>query len=215
MKNLEYISATIDGEANDPSSAVDALLNDEQARGAWQRFHLARDVMQSDYTPALPANFADRVRDEIACEAPLTNVVSIQSALSQPAPAETPVRAENHMGFWKPFAGLAVAASLIGGAILTSQQGSETSAPRQRSPSVVESPDRPKTTSSETLIADSSPAPGTRWQLEADSAYNSQRVARLNSLLTNHLEVASMGKVQGMMAHSRVVGYDASTGETN
>lgn len=203
MKNLEYISALVDDETGDAAASTDALLTDDEARGAWLRYHLIRDVMQNTHETALPADFADRIREEIAYEAPLTNVVPIQSA----SRAEPVAR----IGLWKPVAGLAVAASLIGGTFVGTALN-ERATPRPQTPSVVENPDPPRFTS-ETLLADSSLAPGTRWQLDSASADSSEMVARLNSLLTNHLEVASMGKVQGMMVHSRVVGYDANASD--
>ncbi len=205
----------VDEEAADASSSIDGLLGDAEARGAWQRYHLVRDVIQNEYNAALPTNFADLVREEIAFEAPHTNVVPLQAAARRPAPAEIePVRASARLGVWKPVAGLAVAASLIGGTFLSTQL-SDTGAPQTQPTPVVENPE-PRSTPSVTLVAEL--APGTQWQLEGNPGEdNSLRVARLNSLLTNHLEVASMGKVQGMMLHSRVVGYDgnASDGESN
>jgi negative regulator of sigma E activity len=88
VKNLEYISAMVDEEAADASSSIDGLLGDAEARGAWQRYHLVRDVIQNEYNAALPTNFADLVREEIAFEAPHTNVVPLQAAARRPAPAE-------------------------------------------------------------------------------------------------------------------------------
>ncbi len=216
MKNFEYISAMVDEEVADGSSAVDGVLGDAEARGAWQRYHLVRDVIQNDYNPALPTNFAELVREEIAFEAPLSNVVSLQAARPRAANPEhaDPRRANARLGIWKPVAGLAVAASLIGGTLLSTQLR-DSGAPQTRPTPVVENPEPPKT-SSVTMVAEL--APGTRWQMEGEvSEDNSERIARLNSLLTNHLEVASMGKVQGMVLHSRVVGYDGMQrdGESN
>ena len=48
---------------------------------------------------------------------------------------------------------------------------------------------------------------GTRWT-ESDAATNQAVAARLNGFLTQHLESATMGKVHGMLLHSRVVSYD-------
>jgi len=53
---------------------------------------------------------------------------------------------------------------------------------------------------------------GTRWRsMESELPRNEDVEKRLNTLLTNHLEDASMGVgVQGMLSHSRVVGYDSA-----
>lgn len=54
---------------------------------------------------------------------------------------------------------------------------------------------------------------GTRWRMDSDLPRNKQIEQRLNTLLTNHLEDARMGRVTGMMSHSRVVGYDSIQGD--
>jgi len=54
---------------------------------------------------------------------------------------------------------------------------------------------------------------GTRWRMDSELPRNKQIEQRLNALLTNHLEDASMGRVTGMLSHSRVVGYDSVQGE--
>ena len=52
--------------------------------------------------------------------------------------------------------------------------------------------------------------PGTRWVVATSAQRDAAVEQRLNSLLLNHLEDSAMGRVQGMMAHSRVVAYDSS-----
>ena len=51
---------------------------------------------------------------------------------------------------------------------------------------------------------------GTRWRMaDNEVPRNDEIEKRLNTLLTNHLEDASMGSVHGLVSHSRVVGYDS------
>ncbi len=54
---------------------------------------------------------------------------------------------------------------------------------------------------------------GTHWRMseQQESPRNIDVEERLNILLTNHLEEASMGSVQGFVSHSRLVGYDTQS----
>jgi negative regulator of sigma E activity len=51
---------------------------------------------------------------------------------------------------------------------------------------------------------------GTHWRDSGKQGHALKVEQQLNSYLTNHLEDAAMGKVKGMISHSRVVGYDSS-----
>ena len=124
---------------------------------------------------------------------------------------------------WKPIAGLGLAASLAGATLLFSQLQTE----QPDGSLVAEVPDTTgevqpvasqqadvENTDSQTLQA-SVPMEnrGTRWRMDSDLPRNKQIEQRLNTLLTNHLEDARMGRVTGMMSHSRVVGYDSVQGD--
>ncbi len=54
---------------------------------------------------------------------------------------------------------------------------------------------------------------GTHWRMDDAAARNAEIEKRLNLLLTNHLEDASMGRVHGLVSHSRIVGYDELSSE--
>ena len=69
----ENLSAMVDGENGHAESArVDHMLDDirdvDIDRQAWQAWHLARDVMQKDYSPALPTDFWAQVSRRIDLE---------------------------------------------------------------------------------------------------------------------------------------------------
>ena len=51
---------------------------------------------------------------------------------------------------------------------------------------------------------------GTHWRDSGKQGHALKVEKQLNSYLTNHLEDAAMGKVSGMISHTRVVGYDTS-----
>lgn len=208
VKNPEIISALVDNEVEDSAPVIDELLIDPEARDNWQRYHLVSDVLQNNYRPELPMNFADRVSAEIAAEPILSNVVPMAAARSARAATASPTAAAGspmRIGVWKPVAGFAIAASLVA-ATFVSTRFVETGAPKTPANPVVENP-QPERNTGRTLLAKAS---GTRWQTESNDVQDRNVAERLNSLLTNHLEVASMGKVQGMVLHARVVGYDSN-----
>lgn len=61
------ISALLDGELDD--AAIDALLDSETHREAWQEYHLIRDVMQGELANIdFDSQFADRVAAAVADE---------------------------------------------------------------------------------------------------------------------------------------------------
>ena len=131
------------------------------------------------------------------------------------------------MAIFKPVAGLGLAASLAGGAFLFSQLWNENSslvggsdqtvatapaepslnAPTTNVPSLNQNDIQQVAVGSTRSIGVENA--GTRWRSES-SQRNKQVEQRLNALLTNHLEDATMGRVQGgMLSHSRVVSYDS------
>jgi len=220
---------------------VEIVCKDRDAMFSWQCTHITRDVLQADYTAALRPDFAERVSAQIAAESSLRvdnnyaepgQVVSIADARQRSARSVvkngTTISSTQNEPFklWKPVAGLGLAASLAGATLLFSQL-LQTEQPG--GPLVAELPDSTLNSTSElqqtvatqdtgtnvqTLQA-SVPmeSRGTRWRMDSDLPRNEQIEQRLNTLLTNHLEDASMGRVTGMMSHSRVVGYDSMQGD--
>jgi|GEM_PF-3981976 len=148
--------------------------------------------------------------------------------------AVSPVAKEQPFTVWKPIVGLGLAASLAGVAFLSSQlwqatqlnTGSGTSVAAVQEKDTVETSIASATVENATaentlgnLTRSDFPAPstvaahvddrGTRWRTEGAVSRNQQIEDRLNTLLTNHLEDASMSGVQGLVSYSRIVGYDS------
>ena len=125
---------------------------------------------------------------------------------------------------WKPVAGLGLAASLAGATLLFSQiwqteqpdgalVADVSSSAIQAQPVAIQD-DTSESNDVQTLQASvRMENRGTRWRMDSDLPRNKQIEQRLNTLLTNHLEDARMGRVTGMMSHSRVVGYDSVPGD--
>ena len=147
----------------------------------------------------------------------------------QPASRSAVPNQNEPFKLWKPVAGLGLAASLAGATLLFSQiwqtekldgpQVAESSGDAVTQPVVIAETDTViESNDVETLQASvhvSVPMEnrGTRWRMDSDLPRNEQIEQRLNTLLTNHLEDASMGRDTGMMSHSRVVGYDSVQGD--
>ena len=219
---LEAISALIDGESG-PSAQdlIDSVVGDTHGKDTWQRYHLVRDVMQRDYHPALSPDFASKVSQSLdgdfdAAAEPESNVMSFADKSAR-------LKARKGSGrrpAWLPVAGLGLAASVAAAGFMAWQVNKSQSgldgAPVQVAQNV-----GPETSENETqqpvLLADATVRtvynrePGTRWVVTTSAQRDQQVEKRLNSLLINHLEDSTMGRVQGMMAHSRVVAYDSGT----
>ncbi len=218
---------------DDHNGAIELACTDHDARCAWQSMHLTRDVLQADYHSALDAGFAARLSRQIEREEPphQDSVVSFAAARDtrRRAPSSSTPPQSAPFSLWKPVAGLGLAASLAGAAFLFSQLWkSEASLDQQ----IAQIADTPVTAVANTTpvanavtntnasdvqtVAFQSGEPsmqvgnaGTRWRTDSTLPRNQQIEQRLNTLLTNHLEDASMGRVHGMLSHSRVVSYDS------
>jgi len=119
---------------------------------------------------------------------------------------------------WKPVAGLGMAASLAGATFLfaqlwqTDQADSGQIAALQNTTideSLIQTAALTENTEQNAEVAAAGEFAtqiangGTRWRMDSELPRNKQIEQRLNALLTNHLEDASMGRVTGMLSHSR------------
>lgn len=232
--NLQDLSALVDGEIE---GDIDKLLIsascNHSCKAAWQRYHLVRDVMQRDYHPALGTNFAAKLSQQIANEevlfaepASASTVVSLADKKSAKAAGSVPLhQTRNSRKTWLPVAGLGLAASVAAAGFmawqLTGQQNTQSVAPievvqvtgdqgllAETGEKTGENSAQPILVVNATVPVVNKQEPGTRWLAATAAPRNQQVERRLNSLLINHLEVSTMGRVQGMLAHSRVVAYD-------
>lgn len=238
----EAISALADDEliANgDISEAelIELVCKDQDAMASWQCMHLTRDVLQADYHSALKPGFASSVSAKIALEdlgeMSAGNVVSMGAARQRVANRTSQRQSQGRaqvatMPAWKPLAGFGLAASLAGATFLFSQllqtEKPEMSLVAQAEQNALESTEldanlvQQAGLKTSTYVAPalqaSVNADGTRWRMGTDATQRNVQVEqRLNALLTNHLEDARMGRVQGLVSHSRVVGYDSVPSE--
>lgn len=216
---LQELSAVLDGESPYAESVLGEATSSDDCRASWQRYHLIRDVMQNERSVALPTNFASQICEKIAQEPQINttpvDVVSFADARQKRAsrPSVSAPVAARRPG-WLPFAGMGLAASVaaagfIGWQVISDRgalQPDITTAQLTPLPGLQQSAD---TGLVKTVYRGDR---GTRWTA-VGGEHNAAVEQRLNSLLMSHLEDSNMSRVQGMVALSRVVGYD--TGSVN
>jgi sigma-E factor negative regulatory protein RseA len=182
----EKLSAFMDGELGHSESLdlIKELHRDDGLRAHWQRYHTYTSVLKDEVTPVLSADFSEKVLQQLTKEA------------VQLAPAAIPKR--NRIA--GPVAGFAVAASLVGIAILLQKP-------------VIDDVTDDKLSSVAKVTAPALPLP----KSELSTADNNLIVAnsknenvreRINRLLVEHNEYNPAGDMTGMLPYSRFVGYN-------
>lgn len=173
----EQISALADEELTQAEQALllRRLSADPALRDEWERIHLIRDALHNE----LPAQ-----RDGALSQ-------RVMAALEQ---EPTPAPASLDWQHWlrraaKPLAGLAVAATVAGLAIVGLEHVVGPGPTPQTSPRLA---------SLDTPLEDH--VVGTRWD-------QPQMGSRLNAYLVNHSEYTG-SSLQGMMTYVRIAGYD-------
>lgn len=230
----EELSALVDGEIpGDCEAVLDSASLDGECRATWHRYHIIRDVIQRDYCPVVCTGMVENISRRISAEdaGPDTagNVVAIgQRSSDQAGPSRTDSNSSHAFSrekpqrrAWLPVAGLGLAASVAAAGFMAWQvngTGNSVRGPEntvsidtQQIGQPVNGADNnaPIIVATAAVPAGNSAAPGTRWLVSTATPRDQQVEQRLNSLLLNHLEDSTMGRVQGMLTHSRVVAYDS------
>ena len=179
----------------------------------------ATDIARSH---AAMSHFEDNSASVVSMAQARDQIARRQGRANRAAPT-----ARQPFALWKPVAGLGLAASLAGAAFVFSQlwvseqpdvsqvavaQPTGATTQQQQSADVVAATQQSAIDlqSVATLQAGALERnAGTRWRTDQDTSRNDTMEERLNILLTNHLEDASMGSVNGLISHSKVVGYDS------
>jgi negative regulator of sigma E activity len=179
------LSAFVDEEVSELEvrRVCKELLSDEHELTRWSHYYLIRDALRGNLPAVIDLRFADAVMARIKQEPTLTNAVlrTWRERLLQPA------------------AGLGLAASIAGAAVLSFQAFTGGTSPTSSTVAqVAQVPVSARQVKVETASASDS--------TERALLQNPQIAARLNSYLVNHSEYAP---TQGMMPYARVVvGYD-------
>ena len=200
----EKLSLLLDGDRDaDVDAVLDEVIADVNMQYRMRRYLMIGDVMRNELPPAIDCNFHANVMKRIRQEA-------VSSALHRPsakvAGAVIPLTARR---WFRPFAGLAVAASV---AIVTvalwqplirpgnDANNSLAKADQQKIEQLALQPVAVVPVPVSTRVLDS----GTHWKMENDSPVLQQK---LNAYLVNHTEYSN--SMQGLIPQARVVGFDA------
>jgi len=189
----ESVSYFIDGELDQEAAEqlVRKLCEDNDLRGQWRRFNIYRSAIRDELSPVLSAGFSDRVIQALANE-PV-----------QLAPASLAKRTRLR----GPLAGLAVAASLVGIAILLQKPVIQDS--RENEVSTVAELSSPVIASLPVL--DSPVSNNQESDLIVANSKNENVRERINRLLVEHNEYNPASDMTGIWSYSRFVGYNPST----
>jgi negative regulator of sigma E activity len=186
----EKISAFIDGELEhaDSLDLVEQLGKDKELHSYWQRYHIYGSAMRNEVSSTLSVDFSARV------------MTSLEQEPVQLAPSSMPRRKK----LTGPVAGLAVAASLVGIAVLLVkpglQENTETGAQtvaKVVSPQIRQ-PGNPRVIDPE-------------QDLIVANSKNENVRERINRLLVEHNQYNPASDMTGMMPYSRFVGYTSGT----
>lgn len=222
----EQISNLMDNEwdTTDTGETTDALVrtlrDDGAARQKWARYHLMRDVMQNDYTPAvsatLGAGFAAKVANAIEAEPaivafPATQTASPGNASSSNISSVEASSAKRPVQNWRRNAtGLAVAASVamvsVVGLNLWRDSNTNNAGGQGAVAAGPTNPDLQKLAAGAQqleLVANR----GTYWESTSEKTLSPKNEEKLNMFLSRHIENAPTAYT-GMLPYSRLVGYD-------
>lgn len=189
----ENVSCFIDGELDQLESEqlIRRLNEDNDLRGQWRRFNIYRSAMRDELSPVLSAGFSDRVLQALANE-------PVQLA---PASLAKSTRLRG------PLVGLAVAASLLGIAILL-QKPAIQDLQENQVPTVAEL-SAPVTVP---LPVQDTPAGNSQeYDLIVANSKNENVRERINRLLVEHNEYNPASDMTGILSYSRFVGYNPRT----
>jgi negative regulator of sigma E activity len=183
----EFLSGLMDGEAGyGEAAALSRLIEDEEARRTWARYHLIADCMRGQLPRAIDRNFGDR----------LAIALKMEPAILAPAPSVV-------RSMLKPAAGFAIAASVAAAAILGIQYNRAVDvAPIGAQPAVAQVQQVPAAAE---RISLASGAPVSARPVPQPAA--GRAGSQLNRYLVNHNEYRSNIAVQGMLPYVRIVSH--------
>lgn len=184
----EWISALADDEVLelDLDKALNMLRSDSELQSSWSRYHLIRDTLHSNLEERLDVTLHQRISAALEQEP-----VVLAPAPRSPQPVKRP---------WiKQAAGIAVAASVTGVAVLAVQQMNQTESAPMATMAEVMQPDNVVRIDTTTLAASTSTNTGSNQKEQENS--------NLAPYLVNHNEYSVSSGMHGMLPYVRVVGY--------
>ncbi len=194
----EKLSFLLDDQAG-TDDAIDQAIDNTQADVNLQyrlrRYRMIGEVMRNELPPAIDTDFHHEVMARIRTED------ALQAAAEPVAVARESVPLWSR---WKPFAGLAVAASVALVTVSLWQPLQQQTTPVDGGVATAE---EIKIKEIASTLEPGTPVPaslGMRWKLEQDAPEIQQK---LNAYLVNHTEYSN--SMQGLIPQARVAGFDA------
>ena len=195
-KKREQLSALVDDElTQEATSVIESLLEDNEAKETWARYHLIGDSLRGH----LPGHIGD-----------ISSGVS-QALASEPtilAPAKKSANRKSS-DLMKPVMGFAIAASVASVAIFNVQQARQI--PETGQPVIAQSS---IATSQPSLVTSIATPQLVNQQTGHAQVYQAKNVdPRLNRYLVNYNEYRANTGVSGMPPHVRMVANEAESNE--
>ena len=187
----EQLSALVDDElAQEASSVIESLLEDNDAKETWSRYHLIGNSLRGH----LPEHIVD-------ISSNVSQAIASEPTILAPAKKSSSRKSSDLM---KPVMGFAIAASVAAVAIFNVQQAnqiSETGRPVIAQSSIATS--QPSLATSPQLV---------NQQTAQAQVYQVKHIdPRLNRYLVNYNEYRANTVVSGMPPHVRMVANDAES----
>ena len=188
----EVVSALLDGETAHLSEKVlRAAVEDEQSRASWARYQLigeaVRESSHLDQQALASSTFAEKVRSQIEAE---PTVLAPKSSRERQAPR-----------YLQPIAGLAIAASVAGMAVIGIQQMSPSEGEAVQ-PLSVANLDAAEQVLAASAASDSAETPELEIDLE-------EHKRRLNSYLVNFNEQRAGLGMPGVNPYVRIIDFES------
>lgn len=192
----DKLSALMDGEVRDADKWLEQLTKDDDMQQAWQRYHIARDVIKgqlSDFPQMdISAAVSQSIKDEPVIVTPIWRRLSPRYVMKQAA-------------------GLAVAAAVGTVAVLSVQQAQ------------LVSPDNPviadanNTTSNVQVATKIEPGQIRQVTFTTRNKLDEAVESKLSGYLVNHNEFSTTTRVSKVMPYSRIVSFvpSSSTAQVN
>lgn len=177
-KNREWLSALADGElhGDELQRALDALRSEPELQASWQAYHVMRDTVSSNLNHYVDLQLHQRVSAALEAEP----TVLAPQRRSRP--------------WLKQVAGLAIAASVTGVAIISVQSMNAVDGLPAATPMAQQQ---------EYLRM----APTQLARGGSPTEKSAQNSDSLNAYLVNHNEYSANTGIQGMLPYVRIVGY--------
>jgi sigma-E factor negative regulatory protein RseA len=190
-----------DNEA-DINVELDEVMADVNLQYRMRRYQIIGAVLRNELAPTIDTDFHHQVMAQIRAQLPAAEIDDSDSKVSH---ASIPLMARS---WFRPFAGLAVAASVALVTVTLWQ-------PLQQGPGLndgLASADQQKIDllAGQQIAGGAVPvssrvqSAGTRWKLESESPVLQRK---LNAYLVNHTEYSN--SMQGLIPQARVAGFDA------